>query len=53
MAAAPQPPPPQHSLSSLLNDDALTEVLTKADVPTLCKLKGVGKSWRAGARRVL
>ena len=57
--AVPQPPPLGHSLSSQLtasgqlNDDAIEEVLTKADVPTLLKIKGVSRSWRAGAQRVL
>ena len=51
--AAPQPPPLAHSLSSQLtangqlNDDAIEEMLEKADVPMLCKRKGVSRNWRA------
>ena len=46
-------PPPQDGLASQLPSELLDEVLTKADVPTLLKIKGVSRSWRAGARRVL
>ena len=46
------PPPLQHSLS-LLNDDVLTMMLTKADVPTMHNLKGVSRSWRSRGRRAL
>ena len=53
-AAAPQPPPLAHSVSSqLVNEDAIEEALSEADVPTLRQLKGVSRSWRARARRVL
>ncbi len=51
--SAPQPPPLAHSVSLQLNDDAIEEALSEADVPTLFKLKGVSRSWRARARRVL
>ena len=46
-------PLPQDGLASQLPSELLDEVLTKADVPTLLKIKGVSRSWRAGARRVL
>ena len=39
--------------SQLANEDAIEEALSGADVPTLCKLKGVSRSWRARARRAL
>ena len=51
--AMPQPPPLAPSVSSLLNDDAVEEALSVADVPTLRMLKGVSRGWRASARRVL
>ena len=52
--AAPQPPALQRTVSSqLVNEDAIEEALAEADVPTLRKLKGVNRSWRARARRVL
>ena len=44
---------PQDGLASQLPSELLDEVLKKADVPTLLKIKGVSRSWRAGARRVL
>ena len=46
-------PLPQDGLASQLPSELFDEVLTKADVPTLLKIKGVSRSWRAGARRVL
>ena len=46
-------PLPQDGLASQLPSDLFDEVLQKADVPTLLKIKGVSRSWRAGARRVL
>ena len=46
-------PLPQDGLASQLPSELLDEVLTKADVPTLLKIKGVSRSWRAGACRVL
>ena len=46
-------PLPQDGLVPELPSELLDEVLTKADVPTLLKIKGVSRSWRAGARRVL
>ena len=52
--AAPQPAAPQRTVSSqLANEDAIEEALSEADVPTLRKLKGVSRSWRARARRAL
>ena len=52
--AAPQPPALQRTVSSeLVNEDAIEEALAEADVPTLRRLKGVSRSWRARARRVL
>ena len=46
-------PLPQDGLASQLPSELFDEVLTKADVPTLLKIKGVSRSWRAGAQRVL
>ena len=46
-------PLPQDGLASQLPSELLDEVLTKADVPTLLKIKGVSRSWWAGALRVL
>ena len=46
-------PLPQDGLASQLPSDLFDEVLKQAHVPTLLKLKGVSRSWRAGARRVL
>jgi hypothetical protein len=52
--AAPQPPALQRTVSSeLVNEDAIEEALAEADVPTLRRLKGVSRSWRTRARRVL
>ena len=39
--------------TQLVNEDALEDALTDADVPTLGALKGVSLAWRARARRVL
>ena len=39
--------------TSQLPSELLDEVLKKAHVLTLLKIKGVSRSWRAGARRVL
>ena len=46
-------PLPQDGLASQLPSELLDEVLTKAELLTLLKIKGVSRSWRAGARRVL
>ena len=46
-------PLPQDGLASQLPCELFDEVLKQAHVPTLCKIKGVSRSWRAGARRVL
>ena len=46
-------PLPQDGLASQLPSDLFDEVLKQAHVPTLLKIKGVSRSWRAGARRVL
>ena len=53
MSTAMAAPLPQDGLASQLPSELLDEVLKKADVPTLLKIKGVSRSWRAGARRVL
>ena len=53
VAAVMAAPLPQDGLASQLPSELLDEVLKKADVPTLLKIKGVSRSWRAGARRVL
>ena len=53
-ADTPIPPAPVCWLSTqLVNEDALEDALTDADVPTLRALKGVSFAWRARARRVL
>ena len=52
-ATAMAAPLPQGGLASQLPNEMLDEVLKKADVPTLLKIKGVSRSWRAGACRVL
>ena len=41
-------PLPQDGLASQLPSELFDEVLQKADVPTLLKIKGVSRSWRAG-----
>ena len=46
-------PLPQDGLASQLPSELFDEVLKQAHVPTLLKIKGVSRSWRAGARRVL
>ena len=53
MSTAMAAPLPQDGLASQLPSELFDEVLTKADVPTLLKIKGVSRSWRAGAQRVL
>ena len=46
-----QPPALQRTVSSQFgNEDAIEEALAEADVPTLCRLKGVSRSWLARAR---